>query len=107
MPERRIFFFDLDGTLLDHKTRSFPESTREALRLLKSRGHLLYLNTSRSVNEMANARPHLSGEILDGYILSGGAVTVDGERTVETVYADSQDIAPAMDYLEREGIAAR
>ena len=31
----KAIFFDIDGTLLSHTTYSVPESTKEALRLLK------------------------------------------------------------------------
>ena len=45
-----LFFFDVDGTLLYHKDWCVPASAACALRQLHERGHLIYLNTSRSPN---------------------------------------------------------
>lgn len=36
----KAIFFDIDGTLLSHTTYSVPESTKEALRLLKEKVYL-------------------------------------------------------------------
>lgn len=51
MLKDKIIFLDLDGTLLDH-TYKLPESAREALRLAKSNGHHLYINTGRSIGQV-------------------------------------------------------
>ena len=40
-------FFDIDGTILDIETNTVPQSTIEALRLAKERGHYLFINTGR------------------------------------------------------------
>ena len=44
-------FFDVDGTLFSHTMKKFPESTMEALRLLKKKGIKLFLSTGRSYME--------------------------------------------------------
>ena len=46
--ERCMLFFDIDGTLIttDGK-RTFPESAKRALREARERGHLVYINTGR------------------------------------------------------------
>ena len=38
-------FFDIDGTILDSKTHSVPESTMQSLKMAKERGLLLFINT--------------------------------------------------------------
>lgn len=48
MSERKILFFDIDGTLITNDGRRiFPENTKEALRLARENGHLLFINTGR------------------------------------------------------------
>lgn len=42
-----MFFFDIDGTLMDEKTDIVPESTVRALRQAKKNGHLLFICTGR------------------------------------------------------------
>ena len=45
---RKLFFFDIDGTLTSAKVRNYvPDSTWEALRLLKENGHFVALATGR------------------------------------------------------------
>ncbi len=41
-------FFDIDGTILDSKTHSVPESTMQSLKMAKERGLLLFINTGRT-----------------------------------------------------------
>ena len=48
----KAIFFDIDGTLLSHNTYSVPESTKEALRLLKEKGILTFIATGRHLSEM-------------------------------------------------------
>lgn len=47
---RRLISFDLDMTLLDHRTYSIPDSAMEALRGLKEQGHLIVLATGRDMD---------------------------------------------------------
>lgn len=47
--ERKLFFFDVDGTLIDDKTKIVPQSAMDAIRALKKAGHLLFLNSGRTL----------------------------------------------------------
>lgn len=44
---KKAVFFDIDGTLWDEK-QQIPESTKEALRLLKKNGHYMFLCSGRT-----------------------------------------------------------
>lgn len=57
-------FFDIDGTLLDNKTWSIPESAIEALKRAKENGHYLFLNTGRTFSALAEVRKQFE---FDGY----------------------------------------
>ncbi len=103
----KIIFFDLDQTLLSHKTWTIPASTMEALSRLKRAGNLLYVNTSRSGNEMKNAESLLAPLGLDGMILSGGAHTVAGGQTVRLVYAPVEPIARVLEIMDGGGLSVR
>ena len=46
---RKIVFFDIDGTIVDGATHTIPESTVEAIRRLRANGHLAFLNTGRTM----------------------------------------------------------
>lgn len=43
----KALFFDIDGTLLSEKTRTVPESAKEALKQAREQGHLVFINTGR------------------------------------------------------------
>ena len=48
----KVAFFDVDGTLLSHKTKSVPQSTRRAIEKLKSAGIRCVVATGRQISEM-------------------------------------------------------
>ena len=66
---RKILFFDLDGTLWDREEH-IPDSTREALRLARRNGHLVFVNTGRS--RVFALRQALYGLDFDGMITGCG-----------------------------------
>lgn len=46
---KSVLFFDIDGTLLSEKTKQIPESAVNALYAAKKAGHLLFINTGRTI----------------------------------------------------------
>ncbi len=75
--DKKILFFDIDGTLLNGEA-VVPESTVAALKELKEQGHLRFVCTGRTkcmipeeVNKLA----------FDGYVLGGGTeVEYEGKQ---------------------------
>ena len=69
MKDRKLLFFDIDGTLLSEKTHTVPQSAKEALKKAKENGHLIFINTGRPIStidqEIHNLNP-------DGYICGCG-----------------------------------
>ena len=68
-------FFDVDGTLFSHSMKKFPESTKEALRLLRKKGIKIFLSTGRSYIE-AGKLPW-EDIVFDGYVTLNGQVCTD------------------------------
>ena len=50
MKDRKILFFDIDETLLSHRTLGVPESAKRAIKKAKENGHLLFINTGRTIS---------------------------------------------------------
>ena len=50
MENRKILFFDIDGTLLSHRTLQIPESAKKSIRKAKEKGHLVFINTGRTIS---------------------------------------------------------
>ncbi len=76
----KVAFFDVDGTLLSHKTKSVPESTRLALKLLQKQGIKCVVATGRHVSQLQ----HLAVRDLDfdGYITLNGQLCLDEQMKI-------------------------
>ena len=74
---RKLFFFDYDGTLAIPRTRTIPQSTRDALAALERNGHLVALATGRL---QCNALSYIDSLGIRNIVADGGySVTVDGK----------------------------
>ena len=77
MDKRKILFFDIDETLLSHKTFTIPESTKNALKKAKENGHLIFINTGRTKSLIGDDIKELE---FDGYICGCGTyIEVDNK----------------------------
>lgn len=47
MKNRKLLFFDIDGTLLLEETQTIPKSAIKAMQKAKKKGHLIFINTGR------------------------------------------------------------
>ncbi|MDM5297759.1 Cof-type HAD-IIB family hydrolase [Bacillus pumilus] len=65
---KKVIFFDIDGTLYDHD-KKIPESTKQAVRLLKEKGHHLFIASGRSPFLI---QPILEELALDSFIAYNG-----------------------------------
>ena len=63
----KAVFFDVDGTLLSHKTNSVPDSARRALDMLREKGILTFLATGRHISMLQRMQP-LEGLRFDGIV---------------------------------------
>lgn len=93
---RKMVFFDIDGTLLDHHTRTIPASTREAIAQLRKLGHEVAIATGRgpfmfrSIREELDIHTYVS---LNGqYVVHEGNV-VRSEPIPKSVLAQLHETA--------------
>lgn len=75
---QKAIFFDIDGTLWDDKFQ-IPDSTREALGLLKQRGHLSFICTGRTMSYIQDESLLSMG--FDG-IVAGCGTYIEKEKEV-------------------------
>ena len=72
-----VVFFDIDGTVVDNDTQIIPDSTVEAIRLLRENGHLSVVNTGRPYGHVD---PRIKAMDFDGWICACGMeVILKGE----------------------------
>lgn len=74
-----IFFFDVDGTLVDPITHNVPDSTRYALQELKNNGQLICICTGRSLDALEDAGFDKIAK-WDYYICCNGQVSYDNHK---------------------------
>lgn len=92
---KRYFFFDIDGTITHPLTAEVPDSTREALRLLRENGHFVALCTGRI---QADAFAVAQSLDIDSAVSDGGeCVTLDGH--IE--YHNGLPLNACVDFLDR------
>ena len=95
----KAVFFDIDGTLLSHKTNSVPDSARRALEALREKGVLTFIATGRHLPELKKLRP-LDGLRFDGYVTLNGQYCCNDEGVICHCPIDRRDIATLLDYLK-------
>ena len=82
---KKYFFFDIDGTLTDNKTKKIVPSALEALRELEANGHFVAIATGRAHYK---ARKFMDEVNLHNMVCcGGGGLVIDGEL-VENVPLD-------------------
>jgi len=78
--DKKLIFFDIDGTLLDHE-KHLPKSTEEAIDKLKQAGHYVAIATGRAPFMFSNLREKLG---VSTYIsFNGQYVVLDNEPIVK------------------------
>ncbi|HAB60392.1 MAG TPA: hypothetical protein DCE48_06780 [Lachnospiraceae bacterium] len=66
---KSILFFDIDGTILSEKTHVISEDTKEAIEAARKKGHLAFINTGRTLEELDHRILSLE---FDGYVCGCG-----------------------------------
>lgn len=71
--DKKYFFFDIDGTLTDNKTKKIVPSALQALRALEANGHFVAIATGRAHYK---ARKFMEEINLKNMVCSGGGALV-------------------------------
>jgi Cof subfamily protein (haloacid dehalogenase superfamily) len=80
--DKKILFFDIDGTILSHRTYEVSESTKLAISQAQANGHILMINTGRVNSFIDKAVLNLG---FDGFICGCGThIMYQGEELFHT-----------------------
>lgn len=96
----KAVFFDIDGTLVSFKTHVVPQSTIEAIGLLKQKGIRVFIATGRHIRSINN----LGNLEFDGYVTLNGGYVYAGKQDV--IYKHSipdKDIEALIRFMKKEG----
>lgn len=112
MADGRILFFDIDGTLVDSRTRRISEKTKEALHRLHQRGNRLFIATGRPPASL----PDLTGLPFDGFITANGSLCYTADEilfhkpispeAVEQVIRNAAGLGRPVSVATRDRLAA-
>lgn len=70
--EKKVIFFDIDGTIVGNDTKRISDSTVEGIRRARENGHLCFINTGRTRRLI---EPVLTDRItFDGFLLGCGTM---------------------------------
>ena len=85
--DKRIVFFDIDGTLIDEKTGVIPQSAVDAIHKAQQNGHVMIVNTGRP---SVGVDPEVIEIGFDGYICGCGTyIEYKGETIFHTTLDES------------------
>lgn len=76
----KAVFFDVDGTLLSHRTGDIPESTVDTVRQLRKNGIMVVMASGRHPSELKQLR--IDGITFDDYITTNGQIVMDRDWNV-------------------------
>lgn len=76
----KAIFFDVDGTLLSHRTKQIPQDTKQVLKELQKNGIRIFMSTGRHSAELAELP--VNDIEFDGYITLNGQLCLDKNRRV-------------------------
>lgn len=96
----RIFFFDIDNTLLDHSTLTIPLSALSAIDDLKREGHTVVVATGRS---HGHAKQFIDQVHPTYAITQNGARILHGEDVVFSIPLPRPRLAALFDWMAAQG----
>jgi Cof subfamily protein (haloacid dehalogenase superfamily) len=96
----RIFFFDIDNTLLDHRTLRIPPSALAAIDGLKRAGHTVVIATGRG---HGHAKPFIDAIRPAWAITQTGACILHGEEVVFSAPLPRARLAALFDWVSALG----
>jgi Cof subfamily protein (haloacid dehalogenase superfamily) len=95
-----IYFFDIDNTLLDHRSNTIPQTALDSIAALKRAGHTVVIATGRSYG---HAKPFVD-QIRPSYVITqNGARILKDEQEVLTVPLAKQPLLDLFDWIHAQG----
>lgn len=101
--KKKIFFFDIDGTIYSHENgvNVITERVKQAIHKTKEQGHLCFIASGRIL-------PFVSEEIksmnFNGYVLCNGAHLIYNDKNLKIQYLDYYKLKKVISLLDEHNI---
>ncbi|GGK00684.1 phosphatase [Lentibacillus kapialis] len=95
--DKKVIFFDIDGTLLD-RDKKLPTSTKQAILHLKQKGHEVVIATGRSPFMFKELREELD---IDSYVSFNGQYVVVQNEVIYKNPLDKEVVQSLTDFASR------
>lgn len=99
--ERKIIFFDIDGTLYTNELGGITQKVKDAIRETREKGHLCFIASGRPYGFIANNVKEIG---FDGYVLANGANIKYHDQDLETRYLNYHDVITLVNKLKEKNI---
>ena len=99
--EKKLFFFDIDGTLTDRSTGQVVPSAKRALELLEEQGHFVSIATGRAHYKCRGLLEELG---LENMVCSGGMGVVIKNKLVKNTPLDKKEALAVIHQAEEQGV---
>ena len=97
----KIVFFDVDGTITDHKDGSISNSTKEAIKALKNKGLRVVAATGRPLSMCEEIR-----ELgIDTFITANGGYVKHDQEVIHKVPMDKSNIQEVFEFANTQNHA--
>lgn len=93
--DKKIFFFDIDGTLC-HENKVSPR-VKKAIQDIRKKGHLCFIASGRPPTFLQSAVKDVG---FDGYIFANGAYVFTENQIIHEVKMNDEYFKPLLDYLK-------
>ena len=102
MSDKKIVFFDIDGTLYEFE-KGIPDSAVEGLKRLKENGHIIILCTGRPVSSLF---PEILCLPHDGIISGAGTRVEFGDKVLRNELLSNELLMQTVPRMEKNGCTA-
>ncbi len=97
-------FFDIDGTLLNFKDHTAPDSTIRALRKLKEKGVRIFIATGRAPFQIDLVHQKLP-VTFDGFVMVNGQYCLYQNQVIHSHPIPPEDIVGILPYLKEHSLS--
>ena len=93
----KAIFFDIDGTLVTHQEHQMPQSTLNALKLLREKGIKLFIATGRAHSAAIFMEEYFT---FDGYVCNNGTNGIFQGKQILDIQIPNASLVEMIEYVK-------